>query len=86
MIAQLTMDGTAAPTNIPGIQYPQILPDNRVVFRIKAPDAHKLVIDLGKKYDMLKDTGGYWTLTTDPIVEGFHYYSLIIDGISVLDT
>jgi Enterochelin esterase and related enzymes len=34
---------------------------------------------------MAKDTGGYWTLTTEPIVEGFHYYSLIIDGIAVVD-
>ena len=43
------------------------------------------MIDLGKKYDMVKDTGGFWTLTTDPIGPGFHYYSLIIDGVSVVD-
>jgi len=83
--SQLSVDGMPASTNIPGIQYPQILPDNRVVFRIKAPEAHRLVVDLGKKYEMIKDTGGYWILTTDPIVEGFHYYSLIIDGIPVVD-
>ena len=85
IISSLSNDATSASTNIPGIQYPQILPDNRVVFRIKAPDAHKLVIDLGKKYEMTKDTGGYWMLTTDPIGEGFHYYSLVIDGIAVVD-
>ena len=85
IIAQLSNDATPASSNIPGVQYPQILPDNRVMFRIKAPEAHKLVIDLGKKYEMVKDTGGYWTLTTEPIGEGFHYYSLIIDGISVVD-
>ncbi|MCU0405309.1 MAG: alpha/beta hydrolase-fold protein, partial [Chitinophagaceae bacterium] len=34
---------------------------------------------------MLKDTGGYWKLTTDSISEGFHYYSLIIDGVAVAD-
>lgn len=85
IISQLSNDATPASSNIPGIQYPQILPDNRVMFRIKAPEAHKLVIDLGKKYEMAKDTGGYWTLTTEPIGEGFHYYSLIIDGISVVD-
>jgi len=77
--------GQPATTNIPGIQYPQILPDNRVVFRIKAPGVQKLQIDLMKKYDMLKDTGGYWILTTDPVVEGFHYYSLLIDGVPVVD-
>ena len=34
---------------------------------------------------MVKDTGGYWTLTTDSISEGFHYYSLMIDGVAVAD-
>lgn len=78
-------EGLPAVTNIPGVQYPKILPDNRVLFRIKAPEAHKLVIDLAKKYELVQDTGGYWTVTTDPVVEGFHYYSLIIDGIPVVD-
>ncbi|MBS1564976.1 MAG: esterase, partial [Bacteroidetes bacterium] len=59
-LLRLSTVGVPASTNIPGVQYPQILPDNRVVFRVKAPDAQKLQIDLGKKYDMVKDTGGYW--------------------------
>lgn len=77
--------GRPATTNIPGQSYPQILPDNRVTFRIKAPNAHNLQIDLLHKYDMVKDTGGYWVVTTDPVVEGFHYYSLVADGIPVVD-
>lgn len=80
-----TVLGSPASTNTRSAKYPQILPDNRVVFRIKAPDAQKMQIDLGKKYDMLRDTGGYWTVTTDSISEGFHYYSLIIDGVAVAD-
>jgi Enterochelin esterase and related enzymes len=80
-----TVLGTPASTNVRNAKYPQILPDSRVVFRIKAPDAQKLQIDLGKKYDMKRDTGGYWTVTTDSIGEGFHYYSLIIDGVAVAD-
>lgn len=77
--------GAPASTNIRSAQYPQILADHRVIFRIKAPDAKKLQIDLGRKYDMVKDTGGYWTLTTDSISEGFHYYSLLIDGVALAD-
>jgi enterochelin esterase family protein len=77
--------GQPASTNIPGVQYPRLLADNRVFFRVKAPDAQKVQIDLLKKYDMAKDTGGYWVVTTDPIVEGFHYYSLLIDGVAVVD-
>jgi enterochelin esterase-like enzyme len=80
-----TGEGTPATTNIPGMKYPQIMPDNRVIFRIKAPDAQRVQIDLGKKYDMRKDTGGYWMVTTDTIPVGFHYYSLIIDGVAVVD-
>jgi enterochelin esterase-like enzyme len=82
---QYSSGGLPASTNVRNAKYPQILPDNRVIFRTKAPDAQKVQIDLVKKYDMLKDTGGYWMITTDSISEGFHYYSLIIDGVAVAD-
>jgi enterochelin esterase-like enzyme len=77
--------GAPASSNIRSAQYPQILADHRVIFRMKAPDVQKMQIDLGKKYDMVKDTGGYWSVTTDSISEGFHYYSLLIDGVAVAD-
>jgi enterochelin esterase-like enzyme len=85
VFSRYTLLGTPAATNVRSARYPQILPDNRVVFRIKAPDAQKMQIDLGKKYDMTRDTGGYWKLTTDSISEGFHYYSLLVDGIPLAD-
>jgi enterochelin esterase-like enzyme len=78
-------EGTTASTAVPGSRYPQIMPDNSVRFRVRAPEAQKLQIDLGKKYDMVKDTGGYWVLRTEPIPEGFHYYSLLVDGVAVVD-
>jgi enterochelin esterase-like enzyme len=77
--------GAPASTNVRGADYPQILADHRVIFKTKAPDAQKVQIDLGKKYDMVKDADGYWNVTTDSIGEGFHYYSLIIDGVAVAD-
>jgi enterochelin esterase-like enzyme len=77
--------GTPAASNIRNTKYPQILPDSRVIFRVKAPEAQKLQIDLGKKYDMVKDTSGFWNVTTDSISRGFHYYSLLIDGVAVAD-
>ena len=55
--SKYTVLGTPASTNVRSAKYPQILPDNRVIFRIKAPDAQKVQIDLGKKYDMARDTG-----------------------------
>lgn len=83
--SKYTLLGTPATSNIRSAKYPQILPDNRVVFRIKAPDAQRVQIDLGKKYEMVRDTGGYWIATTDSISEGFHYYSLLIDGVALAD-
>lgn len=83
--SKYTVLGTSASTNVRSAKYPQILPDNRVVFRMKAPGAQKVEIDLGKRYNMTRDTGGYWTVTTDSIGEGFHYYSLLIDGLPVAD-
>jgi enterochelin esterase-like enzyme len=55
-----------------------------VIFRLKT-DAQKVQVDLGKKYDMTKDSDGFWSVTTDTVSEGFHYYSLIVDGLPVAD-
>jgi len=83
--SKYTLLGTPASSNVRSAKYPQVLPDNRVIFRIKAPDAQRVQVDLVKKYDMQKDTGGYWQLTTDSVSEGFHYYSLLIDGVPLAD-
>ncbi len=80
-----TVLGTPASTNVRNAQYPQILPDNRVVFKVKAPNAQKVQIDLGKKYDMVKDSSGFWHVTTDSISRGIHYYSLLIDDVALAD-
>lgn len=84
-LSKITVLGSPAATNVRSARYPQILPDNRVLFRIKAPDAQRVQIDLGRKYDLAKDTGGYWQVITDSIGEGFHYYSLLIDGVALAD-
>jgi len=80
-----TAGGEPASTNIRGSKYPIILPNHHVMFRLKAADAQKVQIDLGKKYDLTKGNDGFWTVTTDSIGEGFHYYSLIIDGVATAD-
>jgi len=82
---QYSLLGTPASTNVRGAKYPQIMPDNSVKFRIKAPDAQKIQIDLGRKYDLVKDAEGFWETITDTMSEGFHYYSLLIDGVAVAD-
>ncbi len=59
--------GLPASTNVRNAKYPQIMPDHRVLFRVKAPDAQRVQVDLVRKYDLQKDTGGYWTGTTDSV-------------------
>ncbi len=80
-------DGVPAPTNIRGAEYPRIHADLRVTFRIKAPDAQK--VEFGfftpRRYPAQKGEDGFWTATTDPVVPGFHYYRVFIDGAEVND-
>ena len=77
---------TPASTNIPQVAYPCVGADSRATFKINAPEAKDVKVDIcGKKYDMVKDENGQWSATTDPLVEGFHYYFLIVDGVSVID-
>jgi enterochelin esterase-like enzyme len=78
-------EGIPASTNERGVKYPQILPDSRAIFQVKAPDAQKIQLDLAKKYDMVKNSDGVWQVTTDSLTEGFHYYSLLVDGLAVAD-
>jgi enterochelin esterase-like enzyme len=80
-----------ASTNIGNAAYPRIHPDLRVTFRLKAPDAKKVQVvgnfGLGKggPWEMQRDDSGVWTVTTPPVIPGFHYYTLSIDGVQVND-
>lgn len=71
--------------NIPGAQYPCVYPDHRAAFRLVAPEAQKVQVKVGKTFDMTKGADGAWTVTTTPLVVGFHYYSLVLDGVTVAD-
>lgn len=80
-----------ASTNVPQAEYPRIDAQRRVEFRIKAPDAQKVQIMVGggggetPRMDLVKQSDGTFTLTTPPIVEGFHYYPVYVDGFEVTD-
>ena len=80
-------DSAPAASNISGQEYPRIDADLRITFRIKAPDAQKVEFHFlgGKSYPAQKGDDGVWTGTTDPVVPGFHYYALVIDGVQVND-
>ena len=84
--SQLPADSRPARTNVLGAEYPRVTSDARVVFQFKAPNARLVQADImGVKYDMTKDANGVWSVTTPPIVPGFHYYQLVVDGTSIND-
>ena len=76
---------TPSPTALGRQAYPRIEKDGRVTFQIKAPEAPGLTVSLGKDYAMTRDAEGVWSATTDPQVEGFHYYSLKVGGLAFSD-
>ncbi|HXN48836.1 MAG TPA: alpha/beta hydrolase-fold protein [Bryobacteraceae bacterium] len=82
---QTTDECKPSSLNIPGAQYPCVYPDHRATFRLQAPDAQKVQVRIGKGFDMVKGEDGAWTVTTTPLVEGFHYYSMLVDGVTVTD-
>jgi enterochelin esterase-like enzyme len=86
-IAQPPADCKPSELNIPGAPYPCIFPDHRAMFRIDAPEAQKVSVRVGNPaVDMTKGKDGLWYGTTAaPLVEGFHYYMVRIDGANVSD-
>ncbi len=77
--------GSTVATNVGKSKFPQILPNGKAMFQLKAPDASDVKLDLGRKYEMEHDGDGMWRVTTDSISEGFHYYSIIVDGVAIAD-
>ena len=73
-------------TNIFISQYPAVNAQTRqAIFRVVAKDAKSVQLQLGGVKEMKRDTSGVWWITTDPLVVGFHYYAILIDGVPVMD-
>jgi enterochelin esterase-like enzyme len=71
--------------NQSGKQYPQVNSEGRARFRIVAPQAQSVKSSFSGETTIVKGDDGAWTITTRPLDEGFHYYSLNIDGADVPD-
>ncbi len=95
-LAQNADDSRPAPTNVRGAEYPRVHSDYRVTFRLQAPEARKVQLEpnatgwvangLGKApYDMVRGGDGVWSVTTPPVVPGFHLYEFLVDGLPVND-
>lgn len=71
--------------NLAGKAFPQVNPDKSVTVEFNAPTAKSVTLSLGKNYEMTKNEKGVWTATTDPQVVGFHYYTIKVGGVGVID-
>ena len=83
---EVPADAVTVENAIPGNEFPKIDKQRRAYFRINAPQARKVVVDIcNKKYDMQPDGRGGFMAVTDPLPVGFHYYFMNIDGVNVID-
>ncbi len=83
---EVPADAFIAETTVPGNEFPKIDKEGRAYFRISAPEARKIVVDIcNKKYDMQPDGKGNFMAVTDPLVHGFHYYFMNINGVNFID-
>ncbi len=80
--------GRGAAPQPPRIVSPEVLPDKRVTFRIRAPKATEVLlngIEYGKDYPLTKDDQGVWSVTIGPVQEQLLNYCFLVNGVRVLD-
>jgi enterochelin esterase family protein len=75
----------------PVIVSPEMLPDNKVTFRLLAPKATEVTITgewmqgFNAGVPMVKNDTGLWTLTVGPLNPELYAYNFIIDGVTAPD-
>ena len=77
-----SVESTRPTTNVPDAEFPRLNSDLSATFRVNAAQAQKLLllIDFDSSYEMAKKDGGFWEATTKPLLPGFHYYAVSVDG------
>jgi enterochelin esterase-like enzyme len=86
--AQQPRSSRVPTTNIAGAEFPRVNDDLSATFRIKADHAQRVqvLMELGQAtYDMSKSSDGFWEVTTRPLLPGFHYYLISVDGFASTD-
>ena len=73
-------------TNALRQEYPRIDPQTRkAYFKFYLPLAHSVSVSVPNEFKGTKDIDGVWTIETDPLPVGFHYYFVTVDGARVTD-
>jgi len=73
----------------PRVSSPEVLPENRVTFRLRAPKATEVLVNGdwpgGRGIRMIKDGAGVWSVTTEPLSPEIWSYTFSVDGVTMLD-
>jgi enterochelin esterase-like enzyme len=74
----------------PAVVSPEVLPDRRVVFRLRAPKATDVsvtgeVLPAQGAGKMVRDAEGLWSVTIGPLSPDIYGYSFNIDGVTASD-
>lgn len=74
-------------TNVLRAEYPRVDPVSRkAYFKFLLPLAHTVTVTIGNDtFAGTKDIDGVWTIETPPLVVGFHYYFVNVDGARLTD-
>jgi enterochelin esterase-like enzyme len=66
---------------------PEVHADRTVTFLFRAPNAKEVKLDLEgtEPLTMQKDADGVWSVTTPPLTPDYYGYSIIVDGVRMLD-
>src|ERR1700739_1565675 len=70
------------------VNSPEVLADHRVTFRLRAPNAKEVSVQIdgaSKPLAMQKDAEGIWSATTEPLVPDYYGYVFFVDGVAMLD-
>jgi enterochelin esterase family protein len=71
----------------PALVSPDVTPDHRVTFRLKAPEAKAVTVsgDFGSDVEMRKGADGIWTATAGPLDPEMYVYFFVVDGVRLTD-
>jgi enterochelin esterase family protein len=76
------------PAQPPAVRSPEVSPDRRVTFRVRAPNASKVTVFcecLTSEPAMSKGADGVWSVTVGPIEPDLYEYHFTVDGVDNLD-
>jgi enterochelin esterase family protein len=92
LAAVLTASASAADApprgNPPPLVSPEVQPDRRVTFRVRAPKASEVTVSgewPGGSAAMSRNDDGVWSVTVGPLEPDLYGYSFLLDGFRTLD-